>query len=104
MGAMLLADMGAEVVAIDRIESIDLSSPKTPGFDLLRTFARENDDQIRVVGRHTVEWLRIIDDLDIARRDASAPSGPVVVARSFEFEIDQNLVGAARDQRGVPAS
>jgi alpha-methylacyl-CoA racemase len=36
MGTMLLADMGAEVVTIDRIEPIELGSPKTPGFDLLR--------------------------------------------------------------------
>ena len=36
MGTMLLADMGAEVVTIDRTEPIDLGSPKTPGFDLLR--------------------------------------------------------------------
>lgn len=36
MGTMLLADMGAEVVTIDRTEAIDLGSPKTPGFDLLR--------------------------------------------------------------------
>ena len=36
MGTMLLADMGAEVVTIDRTEPIELGSPKTPGFDLLR--------------------------------------------------------------------
>ena len=36
MGAMMLADMGAEVVMIDRIEPVELGSPKTPGFDLLR--------------------------------------------------------------------
>lgn len=36
MGAMLLADMGAEVVMIDRVEPVELGSPKTPGFDLLR--------------------------------------------------------------------
>lgn len=36
MGAMMLADMGAEVVMIDRIEPIELGSPKTPGFDLTR--------------------------------------------------------------------
>jgi alpha-methylacyl-CoA racemase len=36
MGTMLLADMGAEVVTIDRLEPIEIGSPKTPGFDLLR--------------------------------------------------------------------
>ncbi|NDH64447.1 MAG: CoA transferase [Alphaproteobacteria bacterium] len=36
MGAMMLADMGAEVVMIDRIEPVELGSPKTPGFDMLR--------------------------------------------------------------------
>ena len=36
MGTMMLADMGAEVVMIDRIEPVELGSPKTPGFDLLR--------------------------------------------------------------------
>jgi len=36
MGAMLLADMGAEVLTIDRTEPVELGSPKTPGFDLLR--------------------------------------------------------------------
>lgn len=36
MGTMLLADMGAEVVTIDRIQPIEIGNPKTPGFDLLR--------------------------------------------------------------------
>ena len=36
MGAMLLADMGAEVLTIDRVEPVELGSPRTPGFDLLR--------------------------------------------------------------------
>jgi alpha-methylacyl-CoA racemase len=36
MGAMMLADMGAEVVMVDRLEPVELGSPKTPGFDLLR--------------------------------------------------------------------
>ena len=36
MGTMLLADMGAEVVTIDRLEPIEIGTPKTPGFDLLR--------------------------------------------------------------------
>ncbi len=36
MGTMMLADMGAEVVTIDRTQPIELGSPKTPGFDLLR--------------------------------------------------------------------
>jgi alpha-methylacyl-CoA racemase len=36
MGTMLLADMGAEVLTIDRTEPIEIGSPKTPGFDLLR--------------------------------------------------------------------
>jgi crotonobetainyl-CoA:carnitine CoA-transferase CaiB-like acyl-CoA transferase len=30
MGTMLLADMGAEVVTIDRTEPFELGSPKTP--------------------------------------------------------------------------
>lgn len=36
MGAMMLADMGAEVLTIDRVEAVELGSPRTPGFDLLR--------------------------------------------------------------------
>jgi len=36
MGAMMLADMGAEVVMVDRLEPVEIGSPKTPGFDLLR--------------------------------------------------------------------
>ncbi|MDQ8731858.1 CaiB/BaiF CoA-transferase family protein [Bradyrhizobium sp. LHD-71] len=36
MGTMLLADMGAEVVTLDRIEPVELGNPKVPGFDLLR--------------------------------------------------------------------
>jgi alpha-methylacyl-CoA racemase len=36
MGTMLLADMGAEVLTIDRVQPIEIGNPKTPGFDLLR--------------------------------------------------------------------
>ncbi|MFO1085071.1 MAG: CaiB/BaiF CoA-transferase family protein [Reyranellaceae bacterium] len=36
MGAMMLADMGAEVLTVDRVEPVELGSPRTPGFDLLR--------------------------------------------------------------------
>lgn len=36
MGTMLIADMGADVVTLERINSIELGNPKTPGFDLLR--------------------------------------------------------------------
>ncbi|MGE4049240.1 MAG: CoA transferase, partial [Acetobacteraceae bacterium] len=32
MGAMMLADMGAEVLTIDRVEAVELGSPRTPGF------------------------------------------------------------------------
>jgi len=36
LGTMLLADMGAEVITIDRTRPIDIGTPKVPGFDLLR--------------------------------------------------------------------
>ncbi len=36
MGAMMLGDMGAEVIRLDRVEPIELGSPKTPGFDLTK--------------------------------------------------------------------
>jgi alpha-methylacyl-CoA racemase len=36
LGTMLLADMGAEVVTIDRTQPIEIGAAKTPGFDILR--------------------------------------------------------------------
>ena len=36
LGTMLLADMGAEVITIDRANPIEIGTPKVPGFDLLR--------------------------------------------------------------------
>ena len=37
-----VAATGAEVLTIDRVEAVELGSPRTPGFDLLRRGARHH--------------------------------------------------------------
>jgi hypothetical protein len=61
--------------------------------------ARKDNDQVRVIGRRTVERPCIIHEPDIARLHAHAPTGAVGPTRAFELEIDEQLVGTARDQR-----
>ena len=62
---MLLADMGAEVVTIDRTKAIEIGTAKTPGFDLLR----RNRLVVKLDLKHTEAQdcaLKLIDKADVA--------------------------------------
>ena len=88
MGAMMLADMGAEVVMIDRIEPVELGSPKTPGFDLLRRNRLKPQDitsMILIGGPTRTPFIRQVlqDRLELSLKDDVDPMTAVALGAAI---------------------